>query len=72
MTKPLFPNGPSTDDADAEQTDPPELNGLAYGRCATCEQRWEDVRFYGLPPSALCGGCPHRSEWTGKLFDGFE
>jgi hypothetical protein len=37
--------------------------------CANCESRWEDVRFYGLPGSALCGRCPHRAEWTGRLFD---
>lgn len=44
---------------------------VARDRCAKCEARWEDVRFFGLPPSALCRHCPHVSEWTGKPFDGF-
>lgn len=41
-------------------------------RCETCEQRWEDVRFYGLPPSALCSKCPYRAKWIGTIFGSFE
>jgi hypothetical protein len=37
-------------------------------KCEKCTARWEEVKFYGLPPSALCRSCPRVKEWTGLLF----
>lgn len=51
------------------QWGPPSPPTPTTDKCVTCESRWEDVQFYGLPGSALCGSCPRRSDWTGRIFD---
>lgn len=50
-----------------EEAEPDPIAVPSYC-CSECETRWDDVQFYGLPGSALCGKCPKRAEWTGRLF----